>query len=72
MKISKKVTSKEEREKLAAKKAENDRLFQVYMIEIWQWKLVDGQVTMTGNYKSQEEIISGFKNYLSGAKKAAK
>lgn len=63
-----KVITKEEREKIQKTKEENDRLFQVYMIEIWQWKLVDWQVTPTWTYKDWGEILDEFKGWLKWAK----
>jgi len=67
-----KVSTKEERAAEAAKRAENDRLFRIYMIEIWQWKIVDWQTTWTETYKSQEDIVEWFKAWLKWAKNTNK
>lgn len=43
-------------------------LFEEYMIEIWQWKIVNGQTTVVGDYISSDRLQESFKKWLKSRK----
>lgn len=60
-----KVFSKEERQDALRKENERIRLFEVYMIEIGQWRRNGNQIEQTTwDYKLATQIESGFKSWL--------
>ena len=64
-----KVTTREERDKKAAEKLKNWEYFEKFMIEIWQWKRLEGGIEMCWNYVPAEEIQTRFKAWLKPKKK---
>ena len=60
-----KVFSKEERQDALRKENERIRLFEVYMIEIGQWRRNGNQIEQTTwEYKTSLQIEDGFKSWL--------
>lgn len=60
-----KIFSKEERQDTSRKENERIRLFEVYMIEIGQWRRNGNQIEQTiWEYKTALQIEDGFRSWL--------
>lgn len=59
------ATTKEEREAQRQKQLERMKLFEIFMVELGKWKIVNWQVTDTDMYLSAEDAEKQFKIWLS-------
>ena len=58
------ATTKEEREAQRQKQLERMKLFEIFMVELGKWKIVNWQVTDTDMYLSAEDAEKQFKIWL--------